>query len=310
MEHLLLYVLFATIAFALSYFVKIVTGTNVFPFAMALSADYNGPRRERFTFYRPLAAGVKIFGGGIVVLDSAGNGNPASTATGLICDGRARMQVDNTGGIAGALSVEVEKGCFRFANSASADLIDATCIGSICYLVDDFTVAKTSATGTRSIAGPVMDVDADGVWVNMGMWVYMGNGDLVSTNNLSDVTNKATARANLGTNLMALTLDVALLNGTAVYRVASPVAGTITKIQTDLKAALGTGNATLTGAIGAVAITAGVVTLVQSGSVAGQVNVCSPSGNNVVSVGSDINFTVGGSNSVATGCTVTILIAY
>ncbi len=230
-------------------------------------------------------------------------------ATGLKADGRARSFVDNTGGAAGALSVEVEKGVFQYANYAS-DLVDATCIESVCYIYDDGTVAKTSGGATRSVAGLVKDVDSNGVWVDVGRSFTAGTGNLVNTNNLSDVSNIATARANLGTNLMALTLDIALLNGTAVYRLASPVAGTITKIQTDLKAALASGNATLTSAIGVTAITTGVVTLVQAGSAAGQVNVCSPSAANVLSVGSDLNFTVGGSNSAAVGCTVTVLIAY
>jgi hypothetical protein len=38
-------------------------------------------------------------------------------------------------------------------------------VGKQCYLVDDQTVAKTDGTNTRSPAGFVRDVDADGVWV-------------------------------------------------------------------------------------------------------------------------------------------------
>ena len=54
----------------------------------------------------------------------------------------------------------------HFANSASADLISLADIGADCYIVDDQTVAKTSGTNTRSVAGKVFDVDADGVWVD------------------------------------------------------------------------------------------------------------------------------------------------
>lgn len=46
-----------------------------------------------------------------------------------------------------------------FGNSASTDLIAAAQVGSDCYLVDDQTVAKTSATSTRSIAGRVWALD-------------------------------------------------------------------------------------------------------------------------------------------------------
>lgn len=47
-----------------------------------------------------------------------------------------------------------------YANSASTDLIAAAQIGSDCFLVDDQTVAKTSATSTRSVAGRVWGVDS------------------------------------------------------------------------------------------------------------------------------------------------------
>ena len=53
-----------------------------------------------------------------------------------------------------------------FANSAAADAITLADIGADCYIVDDQTVAKTSATNTRSVAGKVFDVDAEGVWVD------------------------------------------------------------------------------------------------------------------------------------------------
>jgi hypothetical protein len=62
--------------------------------------------------------------------------------------------------------VDIEKGIFHFANSADTDEITTADIGSNCYIVDDQTVAKTDGTGTRSIAGEVFDVDAQGVWVD------------------------------------------------------------------------------------------------------------------------------------------------
>ena len=39
-------------------------------------------------------------------------------------------------------------------------------IGKDCFIVDDQTVAKTNGANTRSRAGKVFDVDADGVWVD------------------------------------------------------------------------------------------------------------------------------------------------
>ena len=79
--------------------------------------------------------------------------------------GVSEAQVDNSLGGAGAANIPVRKGTFRFANSASADLIAQADIGSVCYAVDDQTVAKTSNSGARPVAGTIFDVDTDGVWV-------------------------------------------------------------------------------------------------------------------------------------------------
>lgn len=67
----------------------------------------------------------------------------------------------------GVARVEASFGCFQFANSASGDLIAAGDIGGIAYVVDNQTVAKTDSSGTRMIAGAIVDVDANGVWVEI-----------------------------------------------------------------------------------------------------------------------------------------------
>lgn len=112
-----------------------------------------------------LAATVVIFPGALAALDASGNLVPGSTATTLTAVGRAESLVDNSSGAAGDLNCEVATGIFRFANSAAADLIAKPDIGANCYIVDDQTVAKTDGTSTRSIAGKIYDVDAQGVWV-------------------------------------------------------------------------------------------------------------------------------------------------
>jgi hypothetical protein len=114
---------------------------------------------------RDVAAATKILQGTIVCLNAAGYAVQASSATTLIADGRAEETVDNSAGAAGAEKITVRKGTFRFANSAAADLIGRTEIGKNVYLVDNQTVAKTDGGATRSIAGRVFAVDAQGVWV-------------------------------------------------------------------------------------------------------------------------------------------------
>lgn len=131
----------------------------------ALTADRNTPRKEGAQYARPVAAGAKIYAGALVCLSATGYATPGAVATTLKGDGRALAQADNIAGGNGAISVTVEKGVFRFANSSAGDAITAADIEASAYVVDDQTVAKTSGGGTRSIAGIIKDVDAQGVWV-------------------------------------------------------------------------------------------------------------------------------------------------
>lgn len=95
-----------------------------------------------------------------------------------------------------------------------------------------------------------------------------------------------------------LTLPEVSLFGSATYRITSPFAGTVVKVWSNLNGeALATGNATITASIGAVAITDGAITVTQAASAVGDVDSCTPSAANTVAAGSDLNFTVGGSNS-------------
>lgn len=272
---------------------------GAYTIAMALTADRDTPEREAKLFYYKIAAGKKCFAGGIAVRNSTGYAQPGTTATGLVSLGRLEDYVDNTAGGDGDLSVTVREGTFRWKNSAVADLITIADLGEACYIVDDETVAKTSGGNTRSIAGIIRDVDDDGVFVEMGNNKSLAAG-LVAANNLSDVANAGTARSNIGANKVPLSLCATSLVGATVYGIVSPVAGTISKIHTVLKgAALTTGNAILTGKIGGVAITDGVVTITQAGSAIGDKDSATPSALNVVAVGDEIQFLVGGTNDAA-----------
>lgn len=114
----------------------------------------------------PFAAAAKVFAGTIAALDAAGNLNKGITATTLKCVGVFDQPYDNTGGAAGAISGEAKIGIFGpLANSAAGDQITSVDVGSDCFIVDDQTVAKTSGTSTRSVAGKVHMVDTVGVWV-------------------------------------------------------------------------------------------------------------------------------------------------
>lgn len=166
---------------------------------MALAQDRNTPERAAVSWEFPVAAAVKCFAGALAVLDSSGNVKPAVTATGLIAVGRFEELADNTLGAAAAIKAKGKRGTFRWNNSADADLITKAEIGDACYIVDDQTVAKTDGSSTRSKAGIVADVDAQGVWVATGVEILNSPAAaLLPANNLSDLGTKATARSNLG----------------------------------------------------------------------------------------------------------------
>jgi hypothetical protein len=134
----------------------------------ALTADRNTPQKDAELIVLPAAAAKKFFTGALAALDAAGRATPGATATTLRGLGRVESHADNSAGGAGAIDVKIRRGTFRFANSSAGDAITSAEIGTDCFIVDDQTVAKTSGTNTRSVAGRVMDVDAQGVWVRLG----------------------------------------------------------------------------------------------------------------------------------------------
>ncbi len=134
----------------------------------ALTQERDTPRRNGDQGVGPVAAATKILAGAIVCAQTGASFlTKGATATTLRGIGVAEETADNTSGAAGAINVAYRRdGWFRFGNSASGDLITLADVGADCYIVDDQTVAKTHATNTRSIAGKVRDVDAQGVWIS------------------------------------------------------------------------------------------------------------------------------------------------
>ena len=123
---------------------------------MPLTTDRNTPRRDNVL--RADLAAATIFAGALYTLNAAGAASPAKAA-----DTKPVRAVAHARAEAGDL-VEGRVGCFRFGNAAAAAAVTKAEIGANAFVVDDQTVGKT---GT-SIAGVIVDVDADGVWVNVG----------------------------------------------------------------------------------------------------------------------------------------------
>lgn len=135
----------------------------------ALTQDRNTPRLEGGVYEAGVAAATKLYGGSLGCFNAAGYLVPGSTATTLKAAGRIEKQADNSLGAAGDKTAKYRPGIFRFNNSTSGDLITIADIQADCYIVDDQTVAKTSGSNTRSIAGKIVQVDSLGVWVKVGL---------------------------------------------------------------------------------------------------------------------------------------------
>ena len=140
---------------------------------MALSKD--APRVQQLgvvglpdMYGVPVKAATVIYAGALVVGD-AGYAAPGRAALNLVALGRCERLADNSTGAAGDITATVRRGIFRFKNSSAGDLIAQGDCFSDCYIVDDETVAKTSASSTRSRAGKVVAVDSSGVWVQIGV---------------------------------------------------------------------------------------------------------------------------------------------
>lgn len=172
-----------------------------------LAADRDTPSIAGKNFSYPMAAATEIFKGSLVVLDSSGNAEPATDASGKVAVGRAAEYINNTG-IAAAKSIDVEPGVFRWANSGSNTPTKAN-IGDMLYIVDDQTV-DTLATSS-SPAGVMVDIDDLGSWVRTEPPTSLAAG-LLAANNLSDVGTLATAQTNMGIG----TADVPVLAGVSV----------------------------------------------------------------------------------------------
>jgi hypothetical protein len=228
---------------------------------MALSADRATTTCSLDNSERGVAASVTIYAGAMVALDTDGYYRPArASTTDRVVGFNDGNKVAN-GTTAGAVKCKVQRdeGAW-FANSASADAITAADIGYDCYAVDDQTVARTDATGTRVRAGKIADVDAT-------------RGVLVDFK----------ARGSSFTTLKATMADVSAASDTDV--VAAPVTGRVFKFYTVLQGAITGADSVVTPKIGSTAMTGGAVTVANAASAAGDIDLSYPTAANLVAGG-------------------------
>jgi hypothetical protein len=265
---------------------------------MALTADRNTPERDGVLAEYPVAASTRLYAGGMAALNASGYCVPASADAALVVVGRAEEEVDNSSGSDGDLDALTKRGVFQFGNSSGSDEITLADVGRPAYVVDDATLAKTSNSGVRPVAGEIVDVDAGGVWVKLGHPGLAADPDA--------------ARALLGANKIHLAIPVDNLAGgtAAVYRFVAPVAGQITKLTSILEGALTVGDATITPSIGGVAITGGALSIAQADSAAGDIDTATPSAANTVTAGQGVALTVGGTNTATVSAMVMVEITF
>ena len=130
---------------------------------MPATTEINTPSRAGDALQVPLAAATLIYAGTLVALDAAGRAVPAADTAGLRVIGRAATTVDNSAGLADALSIDIVRGVFRFANSTGSPVVAAT-VGKIAFVEDNQTVALASTHSVK--AGRVIEVSSAGVFVD------------------------------------------------------------------------------------------------------------------------------------------------
>lgn len=138
-----------------------------------MSALVEGIQPRRYGLGAPtkysldIAANTVIPCGSLVCKDATGNCVNGTATAALVTVGVATATVDNTGGAAAAKQVPVEGGVFGFQNSTSTDAITKADLFNDCYVVDNQTVAKTSNTNARPVAGKIVHLEDGLVYVHV-----------------------------------------------------------------------------------------------------------------------------------------------
>lgn len=121
-----------------------------------------------FTSDAPVAASTTIVMGALLTTLN-GYATNAAAAPGHRVLGVATESKDNSGGSAGDKQVPYKTGIFAFDNSTAGDAIAQADVQKDCYLVDNNTVAKTSNSFARSVAGRVIGLLGSKVLVYVGI---------------------------------------------------------------------------------------------------------------------------------------------
>ncbi len=111
--------------------------------------------------------GSKIYAGALVAVDAQGYLLPASDTAGLKVVGIADEQVDNTDGADGDVScLVVTEAIAHFKNDGNVAQAN---VGGDCTVSDDQTVSVAATTVNDIVAGKVVSIESDGVFVKVAL---------------------------------------------------------------------------------------------------------------------------------------------
>lgn len=114
----------------------------------------------------PVAASQLLYQGALVGIDASGNLAEVTAANGLHVAGASRKRYDNSTGAAGDVIAEIEYGVHRFTNAAAGNALTQADVGKPCFVYDDNTVGKFSATA-GGVAGVLEEIEGSFVYVDM-----------------------------------------------------------------------------------------------------------------------------------------------
>lgn len=129
---------------------------------MGLTKERNTPMREGDFLVLPVAPGEIIYAGALVAVDINGYARPAINTAEVRAVGRAEETVDNrmeTGG-----TITVRRGVFKWQNDYALPVMPGM-VYEECFIRDDETVRAHDDSGPNPLAGRVIEVTDDGVWV-------------------------------------------------------------------------------------------------------------------------------------------------
>jgi len=144
--------------------VALVAALCACAYGAALTDDRDTPMKAGEVVGVTVASNETIYAGSLVAVWTNGYAYSAADTAGYKVLGRAEEYKSNSGDdYSATMTIEVRRGVFRFENGNSISDAD---IGDYAFVEDDQTVTTADDATNDIIAGLIVDVDDDGVWID------------------------------------------------------------------------------------------------------------------------------------------------